>query len=287
MRVGLVSDLHWTVQTPASAVAWHGGGEFAGVLDRLAAAVEHFDAERVDRIVIAGDLTHHGDHDSLRDVLSALSSSRSPVGIVSGNHDVGDDSEALDLALRHRAYPLLSLLDPTAVDEAGVALAGVHVGEAEGWFGARLRAHPSVQDLGTGPAVLVSHYPVLSLAVPISAAGLPYPGDLLDREELATALGKRRAPTLVLSGHIHARASLAEGPLLQLSTGALIEPPYECAVIDVESGPGDGLTVTRRCLSLLESRHRLQPIFAPEQESWRFESGVWQRLRAPLPGVIT
>jgi hypothetical protein len=198
---------------PASSAAWHGDGEFAGVLDRVASALERFAAE--------------------------------------------------------------------GSEVAGMRLAGVQVGAMEGWTDARLREHPSAEALGTGPAVLISHYPVLSLALPVAAAGFPHPGDLLDREKIAETLRRRPAPTVLLGGHAHVRAGLAEGPILQLSAGALVEPPYECALIEIEVEPDGGLAVKRRCPRLLESAAPREPIFSPEEESWRFGSGSWLRTAAP------
>lgn len=285
MRIGLLGDTHWMTEPPASQAAWHGGGEFAGVLDRLDAALEHFAAEEVDCVVVSGDLSHRGDRESLEQVLRALRTAAAPVVVVAGNHDVGEDPDGLARALQAVGDPNLSLVGPEGGELAGIKLAGVQVGEAEAWFGARLREHPSVEALGAGPVVFVSHYPVLSLAVPVAAAGLPYPGDLLDREELATTLLRRPAPTVVIGGHVHARAAIAEGVVLQLSVGAVVEPPFECAVIDVEADSDGGLSVRRRCIRLLASAARLEPVFSPEDETWRFGAGSWQSTGAALENV--
>ena len=50
---------------------------------------------------------------------------------------------------------------------------------------------------------------------------------------MSAALERRRAPTVVLSGHIHARDALTAGPVLQLTQAALIEAPYEASVVRV------------------------------------------------------
>jgi hypothetical protein len=125
--------------------------------------------------------------------------------------------------------------------------------------------------------VLISHYPALSLAEPVSGAGFPYPGDLLDRRELARRLAVRAAPTLVVGGHVHARAARAEGGVLQLTGGALVEPPYECAVIDVDAPAPGWLAVSRACLRLREPDGPREPVLAPEREAWLFDGLQWSK----------
>jgi predicted phosphodiesterase len=275
MRIGLISDLHWMREPPSSAAAWHGGGDFGGVPERLARALGHFAANDVDRIVLAGDLAHHGDLESLVEVLQALREASAPVLVVAGNHDITDDPERLTRALGMAEAPTVSLATAEASEHDGVQVAGVHVGESDAWFAARLRSVPPAGAWGSRPLLLISHYPVLSLASEISARGLPYPGDLLDREELAERLLGHPAPVLVMGGHIHARACATRGPVLQLSCGALVEPPYECALVDLDLSDGGVMTVRRQCLRLLGQAGPNEPVFSPEQEAWRFEGGRW------------
>ncbi len=116
----------------------------------------------------------------------------------------------------------------------------------------RLRQPPDVEAWGQAPTVLISHFPALSLATPITASGFPYPGDLIDRQELEDRLTARAAPTVVMSGHVHARAADARGCVLQLTCGAMVEPPYECAVIDVDRADGGTVTVHRQSIRLGE-----------------------------------
>jgi hypothetical protein len=117
---------------------------------------------------------------------------------------------------------------------------------AGGWFRARAQAPPAVGAWGEEPVVLLSHYPLLSHALRLSCLGMPYPGDVLGRAEIAEALGNRPGPTVVLSGHIHARDSIAAGTVLQLTHAAFVEAPYECAVFEITE---DGV-VARRAYAL-------------------------------------
>jgi predicted phosphodiesterase len=285
MRIGLISDLHWMREPPSSAAGWHGvGGEFAGVQGRLTAALEHFAASEVDLVAVCGDLAHHGDLESLAAVLGVLAGAGAPVIAVAGNHDVTESPDRLAEAMARVPAGDVSLAAGAGEEVAGLPVAGVQVGESSGWFRARLAAAPSLEDWGQGPLVLLSHYPVLSLAEEVAARGLPYPGDLLDRAELAEALAARQAPTVVLSGHVHVRATRSSGPVLQLSAGALVEPPYECAVVEVAGGGGE-LRVSRRCLRLLGGPVAGEPVFAPEEEEWRFVGSDWEASCTGAPGT--
>ncbi|HZV74275.1 MAG TPA: metallophosphoesterase [Conexibacter sp.] len=284
MRLGLVSDVHWMAEPPAMTAGWHGtGAELPGALDRLALAFDRFAERDVDLVVVAGDLAHHGDVGSLAQVLAACTRASAPVLVVAGNHDVDGDADRLARAHALAAAPGLSagaVSLATAAGELrdGVRVAGVHVGETAGWFGARLRALPDPAAWGEQPLVLISHYPVLSLATAVSEEGFPYPGDLLDRRDLAGLLAARPAPTLVVGGHVHARATLADGPVLQLTGGALVEPPYECAVVDVDVPAPGRLAVRRECVRLREPDGLREPVLAPEREAWLFDGLQWRTI---------
>ena len=75
---------------------------------------------------------------------------------------------------------------------------------------------------------------------------------------------------------MHARAARTDGAVLQLTGGALVEPPYECAVIDVEAPAPGWLAVSRACLRLREPDGPREPVLAPERESWLFDGLQWR-----------
>jgi len=293
MRIGLVSDVHWRTHAPAVESGWHGAGaaagwhgtgaELRGALERLALALARFAQHDVDLIALAGDLAHQGELGALAQVLATCAEATAPVLVVAGNHDVDGDGDRLvrayALATAHGRTPSrVRLADPAGELHAGVLVAGVHVGATHGWFGASLRELPDPAAWGEEPLVLVSHYPALSLASSVSDAGFPYPADLLDRRELAALLRARAAPTLVLGGHVHARASRAEGAVLQLSGGSLVEPPYECALVDVDPLAPGLLAVRRICLRLRQPDGVREPVLAPERESWLFDGLQWRTI---------
>lgn len=269
-----MTDLH--VGRPGDVGAWHNPYDMAGAEGRLRRAMEHFARARVDVIALTGDLVHRGDEAVLRSVLElCAATARAPVRLVAGNHDTAHDGDRLHRAVDALADDRLRLATPRAEPAGdGVLLAGVHAAGADGWFGSRLRDPPDVDEWGDRPVVLLSHLPALSAAARVAALGLPYPGDLTDRVELEAALVGRRGPTVVLSGHIHARTSRAAGTLLQLTQAAAVEPPFECAVLDLEHRAGT-LRVARAAHALQASAAPLPPVLSPAREAWAFTGGAW------------
>jgi hypothetical protein len=139
---------------------------------------------------------------------------------------------------------------------------------------------PEVEGWGEDAAVLISHYPVFSLAARAAEASLRYAGDLVNLEEVARPLLGRGAPTVVVHGHLHLRGSLVAGPVLQVSCAALVEPPFEVTLLDV--GREDGrLLVRRRSFSVAPSPEGVRlPVLSPAEEGWAFYPGLqgWRAL---------
>lgn len=267
MRLGVLSDLHWS-DGVAHAGAWHNPYDFAGLPRRLAEAKERFAAEDVQAVCLLGDLTHHGSQSALSAFARSLGDLEVPIVTVAGNHDAAG-TEALAAAL-----PGVHLADPTGTLIGKVRLAGIHVAPG-GWFRARPEAPPAVAAWGEELTVLLSHYPVLSHALRLSSRGMPYPGDLVGRAEIAAALADRSGPTVVLSGHIHARDSLSDGGVLQLTQAAFVEAPYECAIVEI--AVGEQLIVTRRAYALTGEAPQAPdlPVFVPANARFAHNATGW------------
>lgn len=263
MRLGVVGDIHWNVDPNAPPQFWHNSYEPEALERRLAEAVALFAREEVQLAVFLGDLSDLGDEASLDEVLARVPG---PLAVVAGNHD--GDRDALErTATRHTT----TLLDRHAVTVDDVMILGIGAEAAETGRPRSRSVRPAIPDVGT-LLVVASHFPLLSEAGRLAEAGLPYPGDLVDGEVVAKCVAKSQ-PALVLSGHVHARCTRTHGALLQLSVGALIEPPFDAAIVDVALGPPP--TVHRRS-------HRLgpvaafEPVFAPEEEQWEWTGTEWQ-----------
>jgi 3',5'-cyclic AMP phosphodiesterase CpdA len=274
-RIGFLSDLHWA--DPGATGTWHNPYDFGGVPARVRAALEWMADERVDLVAVTGDLCHHREPSAVAAVRETLSSASAPVRVVLGNHD--------DAGL---AWPALAAA-PEGV--AGVRLCGVPVRNDSGWFAARIEPPPEIDATGDGePLVVLSHFPLVSFAAQVAEQGFAYPGDGVGRAEVLAALRARRAASIVLSGHIHARATAIDGPVLQLVNGPLIEVPYEAAIVTIERSE-TGLDVHR------ESRGFTGPAPSrpfPELESepaFSYRDGVWSvvcnRPAAPIAGGIS
>ncbi len=284
MKLGVLADLHWSV-APRGPERFHAPYAFEALADRCAAVVEAFVAHGCELLVVAGDLTHDGDAASCAAALDCLvRTSPIPVAAVEGNHDVLCD-EALvprQAAVRdgwRRAARLAG--------EQLVALRAVGVDRDGRWALDRGRT-----TIAAGlPAVVVSHFPLVPHAGRVAAAGLPFAGELAERDALLAQLLATRTPTVVLSGHLHVRDAICHGNVLQVCVSALVERPHEAAVVDVDP-LGGAVRCTRIGSAARAAADRgAEPwLLAPADERWDFADGSWTRREADvevaLPRVL-
>jgi hypothetical protein len=268
VRLGILSDLHCELEPAGS--RWI--NPFASErLDAMAdEALAWFRDGEVDLIVVLGDLVQFPQPRDLEHILARLAAgAHAPLAVVNGNHDLRLGGE---FAARARSHGI-SLLSEQPLVHGGVAIRGVEVergakppqyrGRAEAWTG----------EAAVG--VLASHFPLLSQAERVAAAGLPYAGDLVNRGELEARIAAEPLPTLVLSGHIHARCTHPAASLLQFTVGALIEPPFDATIVEVDAeGPR-----VRRTARRLGEIAAIDPVFAPDEEEWEWD-GRWLEVDA-------
>lgn len=275
LRLGVLGDVHLT-SDPAVQASWHNGYDFAGLSGRLDEAVDAFQSSQVDAVCLIGDLTHHGSPDGLGPLAKTLGQLDVPVIAVAGNHDAGGQKMLTD------ALPGVQPATPIGQHVAGWRIAGIQVAPG-GWFAARAEAPPTVEEWGPDPVVLLSHFPLLSHARRLAERGMPYPGDLLGRGTIEQTLTARPAPTIVLSGHIHARASSYRGGVLQIIQGALVEAPYECTVIELTA-----TSVTRQAVVLDGPKpHAPAPILVDADEHFQLINGAWKPRTPAVPATVT
>jgi hypothetical protein len=194
-----------------------------------------------------------------------------PLATVNGNHDLRLGAEFAGCARRHG----IRLLCDEPVELAGVAISGVsvdrgpkppqYVGHHGDWPGA------------AGLIVVASHFPVLSEASRVAAAGLPYAGDLVNRADLESQLRSDPRPKVVLSGHIHVRCTTHDGPLLQFMVGALIEPPFDATIVEIDATSLSARRTARRLGEIAP----IDPVFAADDERWLRSDERWE-LEIPL-----
>jgi calcineurin-like phosphoesterase family protein len=267
----VLTDLHWE-DRPPFARAWINPWEPDALDARIDAALERFRRAAVDLCVLLGDLTQTGDEAALERIVRRALAIGVPVAAVAGNHDADRDPHLL-AAVVDRCSARLPARTPFSLE--GVAVVGVEIEPVEPGLPLFRSADP-LPVAASVPAVVVSHYPVLSEAQRLADAGLPYAGDLVDRDRLEGRVGAGGAPVVVVSGHIHARASRASGPILQLSCGALIEPPFDCTVVELSRRGRLRVTRTAHRLGPAGS---LDPVFTPDEESWEWLDARWRRRR--------
>ena len=263
VRVGVVGDLHHDVGHAPGARRWHNDYEVARVEERLTRGLRLLRDAGADGLLVLGDLSERGDDESTARVLALCRDAFARVGVVPGNHD---GPRLAQLARAAGATPLER--DDIALGTIAVGGVGVTpVGDAASRFASRGVRAPLDTPL------VASHFPVLSPATEIAAAGLQYPGDLVDRDAVHAAVAARD-PVVVVSGHVHGRTTRADGAVLQLTFAALVEAPYEVSILELATD-GDPV-VTRRSYRLGPPRP-FEPVFAPDAETWSWTGIRWRR----------
>lgn len=261
MRIGVLSDLHCELEPSGS--RWINVFEPEHLDRRIDAAFEWFSEAEVELILLLGDVVQFANSGDLAHVFARVAGAAvAPLATVNGNHDLRLGEEFAESAHEYG----IRLIHEEPLELAGVAFTGVgidrgpappqYVGELGGCGAAEL-------------VVVASHFPVISEASRVAAAGLPYAGDLVNRAEVEGRLRANARPTVVLSGHIHARCSADDGSLLQLTVGALIEPPFDATLVEIEG------TSVRRTARRLGEIAVTDPVFAVDDERWRWSAGGW------------
>lgn len=278
MRLGIVTDVH--VSPPGSPpAAWHNPYDLEGAPRRLALALARLREERAGAIAVLGDLTNGADAASVARALDLLAASGLPVRLVPGNHDAEAGGVDLAGAVARLDASLVRTAAPDGELVGGTRLAGVGIGhdaaaarwqmggiEAAGW--------------GDEPVILLSHSPILDIEPKVIAAGLKNAGTFADPTGVGPGLAQRPGPTVVLHGHFHVRDAATRGPILQLGFAALVEPPNEVAVLDLDRD-GDALAIRVRRLPIEPVPAERLPVLVPATQAWRFAGGAWRDEVAP------
>ena len=82
-------------------------------------------------------------------------------------------------------------------------------------------------------------------------------------------LQQSRVPTIVFSGHVHSRCSAASGNVLQVTVASMIESPFECTVVEIDTADDESISMTRRAFPLGDPAP-VNPVFAPADERWEW-----------------
>lgn len=272
VRIGIVSDVH--LGPPGSPLArWHNpfaSGE-AGLL--LECALMRLREDGAEVVAILGDLSHFGDAASLDDVVGRCAAIGLPVWIVGGNHDDLLHPGALAESVERVGVGDVRVADLAGHRLRGITIAGVPM--ADGASGTQPATRLPWPDWGDQPVLLLTHFPILSISAAVRAAALADAGDRPDRPVLEERLRSRVAPTVIAHGHLHVRHALADGAILQVSCAALIEPPFEATLLEVELS-SEGLIVRRGSVSLATAPPTtVLPVLSGSHQRWRFRGSRW------------
>jgi predicted phosphodiesterase len=223
-RIGVVSDIHVTPDRTKTG-HWNEPIHYDRALPRLAKVLDWFAGASLDAVFILGDLTDEGDVESLRDALDACASALAVPGyVVAGNHDAQIEHFGHEVDAR----PPLAYIDDGLV--GNVPFGTAH----QQWHGEyRFTVDvvaPDTDDL----LLLATHYPLLSRQRALEARGLRYAGDIEDIEAQTAALARRRAPTVVLTGHLHVGDAHAEGRTLQLVNPPVVEGDGWASILAID-----------------------------------------------------
>jgi len=286
MRLGVIADTHLALERVED-TSWHNPFRLADAHERLDVALADPLLGGADVIVVIGDLAHFGDRTSVRYVVESLASCGRPAIALSGNHDVLTRGVRLEDEVRALGAP--NLISPLAwsaeapaakaFEAAGAGLA-VHevVREADrrqqpfDVTGCRMVAADSV----TNVDVWLTHFPILSFEARCRDADLLYSAHLDYLAPPPEVLPAASGPVVVLSGHLHLRGTTTEANVLQLAFAALVEPPYEVAIVDIDVGDG---SVSYRCAPVRAPDADRLPVLDPPTGRWFFDhaSDRWSR----------
>lgn len=282
MRIGLLSDLHCKL-APTRQRSWINRYDPLGLPERLDRALEIFSAERPDLLLLLGDSTELGEPEAFDFVFGRVRTSiGAPITAVAGNHDgaavavvagnVDGGVHQSALSTSARAHGI-RFLDADATRTAGAELLGVGITRAADGTSGFSGALPT-PSRDAPLCIVASHFPLVSHELEITAAGIPYSGDLVNRARLETLLHRSGVPTVVFSGHVHSRCSAISGNVLQVTVASMIESPFECTVVDVDVAGDDSIIVRRRAFTLGEPAV-VNPVFAPADERWEWRGRGW------------
>ncbi|MDQ3965065.1 MAG: metallophosphoesterase family protein [Actinomycetota bacterium] len=281
MKLGIIADAH--LGPPGTRVpSFHVEYESADTIVAYRLALRRCVQEDVDGVVLLGDLSHSGDDESLKAGVRLAAETGLMVWVVSGNHDCFERVDALTEAVRRVGADNVRLAAPEGeVVEEGLRVAGISV--TSGHWGYTADDRPDVSKWEDDPVVWLTHYPMISFAEKVSEAGLVYGDDLEDLEETTRPLLARSAPAIVVNGHIHVRYACVMGEVLQVSCGALIEPPFEVTFLDLYEPESGRISVRAASVPLVSSLPVHVPTLSSPRQEWVFEAGAWRSVETAKP----
>jgi Icc protein len=213
-------------------------------LERVVEAVRSL-PNRVDAVVVTGDLTDDASEESYRRVRESLRRLEAPLHVLPGNHDdrrrlraafglPGSGAEPIDYSVAAGELRLVAF-DSTVPGRDPGAFAADRLR----WLDEELRRWRD------SPTILALHHPPLATGLPEWDAINLAPAD---REALAELVSHHPQLLAIVGGHLHrtAAATLAGCPVFSApSTCLQVRPDFEADEVDWVDPPGFALHVYR------------------------------------------
>ncbi len=276
VRLAVLSDTHLaTPGTPDD--VWNNVIRRSVALPLLRAAVNDVVERRHTTVLVLGDISDDGSPELISNALSVIADAGLAAWVLPGNHDAAVRPDAVEAAVRSVAACTV-LYRSAQRPVPCIAVTGV--GLESGDSGQTCTAVDLPDVTGTAQELLlwIGHYPLLSQAGRLRAAGLRYPGDLLNLAQVREAALRFPGPILVLHGHLHTTVTRRSKRVLQLGCPAIVEWPHAWTdlTVRVDSGRVRLQATTRAVPGEWSHRQRNTQLVDPHQ-SWRFDSGHWRR----------
>ena len=190
--------------------------------------IQQVNAEKVDFVLITGDLTQGGAADEMNDFKAHLKKFKAPVSYVPGNHDVGhkfNSGKAEGTVTAERVAAFEQKLGPSffTKTQSGVRVIGINASI----FGSGFERETAMWKMlekelskpTRKPTLLFSHYP-LFVGTPEEPGGVYWNVEPAPRKRLLELMDKAGVK-LFLSGHLHRELVNRSGDRLFFSTGPI------------------------------------------------------------------
>ena len=253
LRLAVLSDLHVGI---AKREGWHNWIISPDPEDTLAPTVAALNRNRLDLVIVTGDLTSEGAEEQLALAKHYLERLHCPYLVAKGNHDQRTTEARLtfERVFGERAPvglvegPMVGLPAGTALllldawwlgdegklqaERPPVVVPPVQMGVPEDQLEEPLRR---LQARRPRLLLVCSHFALLSQAAYLAEAEGKDAGHLLNGERALHALVQTAEAVVCLTGHQHFHHILSGDRWVQIATGALAEYPGEYRL--VETGP--------------------------------------------------
>jgi DNA repair exonuclease SbcCD nuclease subunit len=278
-RLAVLSDTHLSSAGTPDGI-WNNAIRRSASAQLLRAALNEIAEAGHRHVLVLGDISDDGSPAMIGAALSAITDAGLEAWAVPGNHDVAQDSRALDIAAEHAGGCAVLHHQARRLGET-ITLAGTGLRSEDG--GQSCAATRLADVTATSEQVLLwaGHYPLISQHATLLAAGLRYPGDLTNLQQARAAAERHAGPIVVLHGHLHTAVNCRDGRMLQLGFPAVVEWPHAWTELRVETAlSGTTVHTTIRPVAGDWSQCNRNTLLASAEQTWKLNDGRWHAASA-------